>query len=85
MSSHTRQWQRQNPNTLEAAFQGTKDILSEPLYIKEKCARLFVEVAKRMWPGPAWEDADRFLRGLYDTNVSWTLVTYTENPSMNDP
>ncbi|TPX48204.1 hypothetical protein SeLEV6574_g02167 [Synchytrium endobioticum] len=54
---------------------GTKDILVEPLYIKEKCARLFVEVAKRMWPGPGWEDADHFLRGLYDaTPTSRELV-----------
>ncbi|TPX35927.1 hypothetical protein SmJEL517_g01740 [Synchytrium microbalum] len=45
---------------------GTKDILIEPLYIKEKCARLFVEVAKRMWPGQAWDNADRLLRQLYD-------------------
>ncbi|KAF9931292.1 hypothetical protein BGZ67_005404 [Mortierella alpina] len=43
---------------------GSLHMLAEQAFIKEKIARLFVEVVKREWPG-TWDDMDVFLRQLY--------------------
>ncbi|KAF9183378.1 hypothetical protein BGZ50_004265 [Haplosporangium sp. Z 11] len=51
-------------NVMSLAAEGTLPILTEQSFIKEKVARLFVEVAKREWPG-AWDDMDVFLRQLF--------------------
>ncbi|TPX62346.1 hypothetical protein PhCBS80983_g00487 [Powellomyces hirtus] len=57
---------------------GTADILSEKSYIKEKLAKLFVEVAKRMWP-MQWTDMDVLLRRMYTENPTqreFVLLVY---------
>ncbi|TPX64131.1 hypothetical protein SpCBS45565_g06113 [Spizellomyces sp. 'palustris'] len=46
---------------------GTHEIFVERTYIKEKVSRLFVEVAKRMWP-IQWPHMDILLRELYAQN-----------------
>ncbi|KAG0261639.1 hypothetical protein BG011_000813 [Mortierella polycephala] len=51
-------------NVMSLAAEGTLPILTEQSFIKEKVARLFVEVAKREWPG-SWDDMDVFLRQLF--------------------
>ncbi|KAG0321131.1 hypothetical protein BGZ99_004109 [Dissophora globulifera] len=51
-------------NAISLAAEGTRPMLEEQAFIKEKIARLFVEVAKREWPG-AWDDMDVCLRQLY--------------------
>ncbi|KAJ3090614.1 hypothetical protein HK102_003205 [Quaeritorhiza haematococci] len=53
---------------------GTYDILVERPFIKEKLAKLVVEVAKRMWP-LQWPDMDALLRELYVSSpISQELV-----------
>ncbi|KAI7822876.1 armadillo-type protein [Gamsiella multidivaricata] len=51
-------------NVMSLAAEGSKPLLTEQSFIKEKVARLFVEVAKREWPG-VWENMDAFLRQLF--------------------
>ncbi|KAF9174363.1 hypothetical protein BGX20_011587 [Mortierella sp. AD010] len=51
-------------NVMSLAIDGSQPLLTEQTFIKEKVARLFVEVAKREWPG-CWDDMDAFLRQLY--------------------
>ncbi|KAF9985995.1 hypothetical protein BGZ65_009185 [Modicella reniformis] len=51
-------------NAMSLVAEGTLPILTEQSFIKEKIARLVVEVAKREWPG-AWNDMDAFLRQLF--------------------
>ncbi|KAF9574279.1 hypothetical protein EC968_007048 [Mortierella alpina] len=51
-------------NVMSLAAEGSMPMLTEQAFIKEKIARLFVEVVKREWPG-AWDDMDVFLRQLY--------------------
>ncbi|OZJ05047.1 hypothetical protein BZG36_02075 [Bifiguratus adelaidae] len=46
---------------------GTKEMSVEKRFVKEKVARLFVEVVKREWP-VRWPDMDRHLQQLYETN-----------------
>ncbi|KAG0348126.1 hypothetical protein BG004_006029 [Podila humilis] len=46
---------------------GTLPILEEQMFIKEKVARLFVEVAKRQWPGE-WDDMDLVLKQMFFKN-----------------
>lgn len=46
------------------------------MFIKEKVARLYVEVAKRQWPGE-WDDMDLFLKQMFFKDVS-THISYTE-------
>ncbi|KAF8977892.1 hypothetical protein BGZ46_007041 [Entomortierella lignicola] len=56
-------------NVMTLAAEGSLPLLTEQTFIKEKVARLFVEVAKREWPG-SWDDMDVFLRQLYFKDVS---------------
>ncbi|KAF9202451.1 hypothetical protein BGZ49_007397 [Haplosporangium sp. Z 27] len=51
-------------NVMTLAAEGSLPLLTEQTFIKEKVARLFVEVAKREWPG-SWDEMDVFLRQLY--------------------
>ncbi|CAO3574799.1 unnamed protein product [Mortierella alpina] len=51
-------------NVMSLAAEGSLPMLTEQAFIKEKIARLFVEVVKREWPG-TWDDMDAFLRQLY--------------------
>ncbi|KAF9960404.1 hypothetical protein BGZ72_007062 [Mortierella alpina] len=51
-------------NVMSLAAEGSLPMLTEQAFIKEKIARLFVEVVKREWPG-TWDDMDVFLRQLY--------------------
>ncbi|KAF8937165.1 hypothetical protein BGZ58_003182 [Dissophora ornata] len=51
-------------NVMSLAAEGSLPLLTERSFIKEKVARLFVEVAKREWPG-AWDGMDAFLRQLF--------------------
>ncbi|KAI8350707.1 armadillo-type protein [Mortierella sp. GBAus27b] len=51
-------------NAMSLASEGSFPLLIEQTFIKEKIARLVVEVAKREWPG-AWDDMDAFLRQLF--------------------
>ncbi len=53
-------------------LQGSLPMLIEQSFIKEKIARLFVEVVKREWPG-TWDDMDQFLRQLYFKDVGICL------------
>jgi len=43
--------------------------MTEKSFIKEKVASLFVDVAKREWPG-IWDNMDTFLRGMFFKDVS---------------
>lgn len=49
------------------------------MFIKEKVARLYVEVAKRQWPGE-WDDMDLFLKQMFFKDVS-AHVSSTEHRS----
>ncbi|KAJ3168665.1 hypothetical protein HDU88_001558 [Geranomyces variabilis] len=63
---------------LDLVQNGTGDMFEEPVFIKEKVARLFVEVAKRMWP-LGWTDMDFILRRMYDENPTrreYVLLIY---------
>ncbi|KAG0040175.1 Exportin-5 [Podila clonocystis] len=51
-------------HVISLASEGTLPILEEQMFIKEKVARLYVEVAKRQWPGE-WDDMDLFLKQMY--------------------
>jgi hypothetical protein len=42
--------------------------LTESLFIKEKVAKLFAEIAKKEWP-LRWNDMDIFLQRLYNESV----------------
>lgn len=46
------------------------------MFIKEKVARLYVEVAKRQWPGE-WDDMDLFLKQMFFKDVSY--ISYTKH------
>lgn len=48
--------------------QGTAPGKEEGTYIKEKLARLYVEVAKRQWP-LSWPQMDEQLMQLYRSGV----------------
>lgn len=48
-------------------------MMTEKPFIKEKVASLFVEVAKREWPG-AWDDMDVFLRQMFYKDVSHLTI-----------
>jgi hypothetical protein len=50
--------------------------MTEKPFIKEKVASLFVEVAKREWPGN-WDDMDVFLRQMFYKDVSY-LETWAQ-------
>ncbi|KAJ3187101.1 hypothetical protein HDU85_007139 [Gaertneriomyces sp. JEL0708] len=52
---------------IDLVKEGTFDILTERTYIKEKVAKLFVDVAKRTWP-LQWMDMDVLLRNLYSSS-----------------
>ncbi|KAF9406444.1 hypothetical protein BGZ94_003109, partial [Podila epigama] len=51
-------------NVISLASEGTRPILEEQMFIKEKVAMLFVEVAKRQWPGE-WDDMDFYLQQMF--------------------
>ncbi|KAI9231524.1 MAG: armadillo-type protein, partial [Podila humilis] len=51
-------------HVISLASEGTLSILEEQMFIKEKVARLYVEVAKRQWPGE-WDDMDLFLKQMF--------------------
>ncbi|KAF9908101.1 hypothetical protein EC991_010229 [Linnemannia zychae] len=51
-------------NVMSLASEGVLPMMTEKPFIKEKVASLFVEVAKREWPG-AWDDMDMFLRQMF--------------------
>ncbi|KAG0277376.1 hypothetical protein BGZ95_006057 [Linnemannia exigua] len=51
-------------NVMSLASEGILPMMTEKAFIKEKVASLFVEVAKREWPG-AWDDMDVFLRQMF--------------------
>ncbi|KAF9133584.1 hypothetical protein BGW39_009437 [Mortierella sp. 14UC] len=51
-------------NVMSLASEGILPMMTEKSFIKEKVASLFVEVAKREWPG-AWDDMDVFLRQMF--------------------
>lgn len=51
-------------------------MMTEKPFIKEKVASLFVEVAKREWPGN-WDDMDVFLRQMFYKDVSY-LETWAQ-------
>ncbi|KAL1918230.1 uncharacterized protein VTP21DRAFT_3496 [Calcarisporiella thermophila] len=60
------------------ALEGTKDILEEKQYIKEKLAKLFSEVAKREWPS-SWESMDIQLQEMAakgPTTQELSLIVY---------
>lgn len=46
------------------------------MFIKEKVARLYVEVAKRQWPGE-WDDMDMLLKQMFFKDVSY--ISYTKH------
>ncbi|KAF9584427.1 Exportin-5, partial [Lunasporangiospora selenospora] len=48
-------------NVISLVSEGIFPLMEERNFIKEKVARLFVEVAKREWPG-VWDGMDAFLR-----------------------
>ncbi|KAG0208586.1 hypothetical protein BGX28_000510 [Mortierella sp. GBA30] len=54
-------------NVMSLVAEGSLPMTTEQSFIKEKIARLFVEVAKREWPG-AWDDMDTFLQQLFFKN-----------------
>ncbi|RUS23456.1 hypothetical protein BC937DRAFT_86141 [Endogone sp. FLAS-F59071] len=59
-------------------IRGTNDIMEEKGFIKAKLATIFVEVAKREWPG-RWEDMDHILQELYtsgQTTQELSLMIY---------
>ncbi|RUP51649.1 armadillo-type protein [Jimgerdemannia flammicorona] len=49
---------------IDLVSKGINDGMVEERYIKTKIAHIFVEVAKREWPG-LWEDMDHLLQELY--------------------
>ncbi|RIA99086.1 armadillo-type protein [Glomus cerebriforme] len=49
---------------IELIERGIQDILTEQLFIKEKVAKLFAEVANKEWP-LIWNDMDKLLQRLY--------------------
>ncbi|KAF9335290.1 hypothetical protein BG006_000430 [Podila minutissima] len=51
-------------HVVSLASEGTLPILEEQMFIKEKVARLYVEVAKRQWPGE-WDDMDLLLKQMF--------------------
>ncbi|KAK3848544.1 MAG: armadillo-type protein [Linnemannia gamsii] len=51
-------------NVMSLASEGILPMMTEKSFIKEKAASLFVEVAKREWPG-TWDDMDVFLRQMF--------------------
>ncbi|RUS23455.1 hypothetical protein BC937DRAFT_86141 [Endogone sp. FLAS-F59071] len=63
---------------VDLVFRGTNDIMEEKGFIKAKLATIFVEVAKREWPG-RWEDMDHILQELYtsgQTTQELSLMIY---------
>ena len=51
-----------------AYLKGTKDLLEEQLFIKEKIISFMVELVKRTWP-LQWMDLDTTLILLYSQDV----------------
>lgn len=54
---------------LDLCANGIRDISTEPIFIKEKCVRLCVEIAERMWP-LTWTDFNSFLK------IEWTRSVF---------
>ena len=57
---------------VELLLTGTRDILTEPSYLKEKLAQVVVDVAKRDWP-QRWPDLLDTLEKLMATGVRVAL------------